>query len=92
MNAIQTSSLDIGRVAATMTIGAPTSYPGVTPPPSGVVPDMENPKDAGRTHLLVWLVICNSLVFVFFVTRTYSKVWITRRIFLEDGMIKRLAS
>lgn len=41
---------------------------------------------------MVWLVACDSLVFFFFVTRTYAKVWITRRAFLEDGMIQRVAS
>ncbi|KAH8746002.1 hypothetical protein F5883DRAFT_654234 [Diaporthe sp. PMI_573] len=60
------------------------SYPGIAPPPTGVFPNIENPKDAGRTLLLTWLVVCNALVFFFFFTRTYAKVWITRKILLED--------
>lgn len=66
-------------------MSAPT-YPGVVPPPPGVTPNLDNPKDAGRTLLLAWLIICNALIINAFITRAYVKAWILRKIQTEDGM------
>lgn len=64
----------------------PPTYPGATPPPPGITPNLGNPQDAGRTLLLAWLIICNVLVITAFITRAYVKVWILRKIQIEDGM------
>ncbi|KAH6645092.1 hypothetical protein BKA67DRAFT_527584 [Truncatella angustata] len=66
-------------------MSAEPSYPGVAPPPSGVIPDLAHPPDAGRALLLVWVTVCDVLATVFFLTRVYVKIWVTRKILIEDG-------
>ncbi|KAH8200144.1 hypothetical protein TruAng_005715 [Truncatella angustata] len=65
-------------------MSAEPSYPGVAPPPSGVIPDLAHPPDAGRALLLVWVTVCDVLATVFFLTRVYVKIWVTRKILIED--------
>lgn len=71
--------------AAAAATHGPDSYPGAFPPPPGVTPNLENPKDAGRVANIVGLVICDVLVTVLFATRVWVKLRITKNILLEDG-------
>lgn len=58
---------------------------GARPPPPGVIPDFENPEDAGRTSNLVGNIVCDAILVAVFVLRCYSKCITSRRILLEDG-------
>ena len=60
------------------------TYPGAFPPPPGVTPDLENPRDAGRLANIVCLIICDVLVTVLFATRMWVKLRITKNILAED--------
>ncbi|KAK7214607.1 hypothetical protein V2G26_002610 [Clonostachys chloroleuca] len=60
------------------------TYPGVVPPPPGIIPNLTSPKDSGWTLLLGWLITCNVFTTLAFITRAYVKVWIVGKILLED--------
>lgn len=62
-------------------------YPGAFPPPPGVTPNLEDPKDTGRVANIVGLVICDVLVTVLFATRVWVKFRITKNILAEDGKL-----
>lgn len=58
---------------------------GQIPPPDGVTPDFDNPRDAGRTLNIVGLGICCALITIFFFIRAYVRIFINRRVLLSDG-------
>lgn len=62
-----------------------TSYPGAIPPPAGVDVNLENPPGVRRTVVLVTLIVCAVISTLFFFTRAYVKLRITRKVLLEDG-------
>lgn len=57
---------------------------GQVPPPEGVMPDFDHPKDAGWKLNIIVLAICNALVTIFFLLRCYVKIFVNRRINLAD--------
>lgn len=63
---------------------ADPTYPGSIPPPPGVTPDLKNPPDAGRKLNIVLLIVIDVVVFLFFSLRVASKVWLRRKILVED--------
>ena len=65
-------------------------YPGAFPPPPGVTPDLENPRDAGRLANIVCLAICDVLVTVLFATRMWVKLRITKNVLAEDGLLRHI--
>lgn len=64
---------------------ATASYPGVVPPPEGIIPDVNNPQDANHSLLLGWLVTATALTTIFFFARVYAKVVYLKRIVSEDS-------
>lgn len=64
---------------------ATASYPGVAPPPEGIIPDVNNPQDGNHSLLLGWLVTATALTTIFFFARVYAKVVYLKRIVSEDS-------
>ncbi|CRJ81656.1 hypothetical protein BN1708_001944 [Verticillium longisporum] len=62
----------------------PSRQLGYLPPPPGVTPDFDHPRDAGRVVVLAGLIVCNVLVTIFVSLRGYVKIFINRRILLAD--------
>ncbi|KAG7151583.1 hypothetical protein HYQ46_012625 [Verticillium longisporum] len=62
----------------------PSRQLGYLPPPPGVTPDFDHPRDAGRVVVLAGLIVCNVLVTIFVSLRGYVKVFINHRILLAD--------
>ncbi|EEY17083.1 integral membrane protein [Verticillium alfalfae VaMs.102] len=62
----------------------PSRQLGYLPPPPGVTPDFDHPRDAGRVVVLAGLIVCNVLVTIFVSLRGYVKVFVNRRILLAD--------
>lgn len=58
---------------------------GAAPPPPGVIPNFENPPDAGRIATIAVFAVCYPLSTALFATRIYSKIVIIRQLVLEDG-------
>lgn len=61
-----------------------TRISAVDPPP-GVVPNFDNPPDAGHNLTLVTANVCIILIGVLVLVRAYVKAFIMRQIMLEDG-------
>jgi hypothetical protein len=61
-------------------------YLGAFPPPPSVTPNLENPPDAGRTVNMTFFILCTVLISIFFATRVWVKVRVTRNILIEDMM------
>ncbi|KAI1861793.1 hypothetical protein JX265_009296 [Neoarthrinium moseri] len=57
---------------------------GAAPPPPGVVPDFDNPADAGFLADRAGLLTFASLATVFFILRCYVKIFISPRMMAED--------
>ncbi|KAK7227970.1 hypothetical protein V2G26_000140 [Clonostachys chloroleuca] len=57
---------------------------GAAPPPPGVIPNFENPPDAGRIATIAVFAVCYPLSTALFATRIYSKIVIIRQLVLED--------
>jgi hypothetical protein len=64
---------------------APGLNGGAAPPPPGVIPNFENPPDAGRIATIAVFAVCYPLSTALFATRIYSKIVIIRQLVLEDG-------
>lgn len=60
-------------------------YPGVAPPPPGVIPDLEHPQDGHRALLVGWLVTSVAVSTFFFFVRAYGKIFVMKNILREDG-------
>ncbi|CAG9952777.1 unnamed protein product [Clonostachys rosea f. rosea IK726] len=63
---------------------APGLNGGAAPPPPGVIPNFENPPDAGRIATIAVFAVCYPLSTALFATRIYSKIVIIRQLVLED--------
>ncbi|KAJ3492437.1 hypothetical protein NLG97_g5395 [Lecanicillium saksenae] len=59
-------------------------YPGVAPPPPGVVPSLEHPQDGYQSLLIGWLVTSIVLSTFFFFMRMYGKVFVMKSVLRED--------
>jgi hypothetical protein len=62
-------------------------YPGFTPPPPGVIPNLDSPPDAGRRVNIAVLIVCDALATLLYSIRVYVKVNSRSRILLEDGWL-----
>ncbi|KAJ6787530.1 hypothetical protein PWT90_02785 [Aphanocladium album] len=59
-------------------------YPGVAPPPPGVVPNLEHPQDGYQSLLIGWLATSIALSTFFFFIRVYGKVFVMKSVLRED--------
>lgn len=57
---------------------------GAMPPPPGVTPDFENPKDQLNTIMIVTQALCMVFVTVFIFLRVWIRVTILRSFTAED--------
>jgi hypothetical protein len=61
------------------------SYLGGIPPPPGVIPNLQHPHGSRQQLALGIAITCIGLASLFFFTRVYIKLRITRAILAEDG-------
>lgn len=66
-------------------MSSPDGQVGQLPPPEGVVPDFDNPRDVGHHANIVGLVVCCVLATIFVAIRVYVRFFLNRRILLSDG-------
>jgi hypothetical protein len=62
------------------------SYPGGIPPPPGLIPDLERPYGSRQQFALGIAITCIGLASLFFFTRLYVRLRITRAMLAEDGV------
>ncbi|CAI6097183.1 unnamed protein product [Clonostachys chloroleuca] len=62
------------------------SYPGGIPPPLGLIPDLERPYGSRQQFALGIAITCIGLASLFFFTRLYVRLRITRAMLAEDGV------
>ncbi|KAK7224206.1 hypothetical protein V2G26_012209 [Clonostachys chloroleuca] len=60
------------------------SYPGGIPPPPGLIPDLERPYGSRQQFALGIAITCIGLASLFFFTRLYVRLRITRAMLAED--------
>lgn len=61
-----------------------TRISAVAPPP-GVVPNFDNPTDAGAKVTYITANACMATIAVMILVRAYVKIFILRQVILEDG-------
>lgn len=64
-----------------------SSYPGVAPPPPGVVPDLQHPQDGHRALLVGWLATSIAVSSFFFFMRAYGKLFVLKSVVREDSRL-----
>jgi hypothetical protein len=57
---------------------------GAMPPPPGITPDFDNPKDELRTLMITTQVLCISIVSIFVFLRVYVRIRIMHDFGRED--------
>lgn len=57
---------------------------GAAPPPPGETPNFDNPRDAGHMLHMVYMVLIQIVVVVFFALRVYVKLSVNGKFRLED--------
>ncbi|WYZ34258.1 hypothetical protein EsH8_I_000534 [Colletotrichum jinshuiense] len=57
---------------------------GAAPPPPGEIPNFDNPRDAGHMFHMVYMILIQVVVVVFFALRVYVKFSVNGKFRLED--------
>ena len=72
-------------------MSSPEGRVGQLPPPPGVVPNFDNPRDVGHKANITGLIICCILATTFIAIRAYVRFFVNRRILVSDGTCTNLS-
>ena len=74
-------AVDVERLEMNSTDGA--AYPGVLPPPPGVIPNLVNPESIAW-RLILASALCPAFAILFWALRLYTSRCIVRKIYTDD--------